>query len=151
MQRAVEHVVDAAQFDDLSGIGRRHAIRHFRRQREVVADEDDAEAEPRLHLLEHVDDGALRQDVERGGRLVEDHDLRVEQHAERQQRALAHPAAQFVRIGIEDALRVEPHQLEQFQRALLDRSLGLLLPCAAAVSMNWSRMRRTGLKAFCAP
>ena len=64
---------------------------------------------------------ALGENVERGGRLIENQDLRVEQQGDGKQRALAHAAAQLMRISVENTLRVELYKLEQFQEALAYR------------------------------
>ena len=57
-----------------------------------MRDEKGGEAEAVAQTHQLFEDLALRDDVEGGGRLVEDDDLRVESERHRDHRALAHPA-----------------------------------------------------------
>ena len=102
--RVVEDVAHVADLDQLAGVHRRDAVGQLGGEREVVRDEEHGEAQPLPQRANHVDDGPLGQDVERGRRLVEDDQLRFQQEAERDRDALPHAAAQLVRIGGKDAL-----------------------------------------------
>ncbi len=81
------------------------ALRIARHQSEIVGDQHHRRAvvagEPD-HQIEHL---ALRQRVERRGRLVGDQELRLQQHHRRQHDALAHAAGEFVRIGVDRSAR----------------------------------------------
>ena len=68
--------------------------------------------------LEQVEDLRLDRHVERGGRLVEDQQLRLGRERARDQRALAHAAGELVRIGVRDRGRIDDADLvEQLDRA----------------------------------
>ena len=82
--------------------------------------------QPLPQRANHVDDGPLGQDVERGRRLVEDDQLRFQQEAERDRNALPHTAAELVRIGGKNALAVELDHAQQLERALARLSVVLL-------------------------
>ena len=84
-----------------------------------MRDEDRGEAEPAAQLPEQVDDRALRQDVERGRRLVQDHDLRIEQQRHGDQDALPHPPGQLVRVRAQHAIRVQVNEVEQLPGAVV--------------------------------
>ena len=70
-----------------------------------------------LQPAQQVDNGALGQDVKRGRRLVQDQDLRVEQQGNGQQRALAHAAAQLMRVRVNHAVRVELDEAQKFEES----------------------------------
>ena len=117
MAGVVEDLVDWPDLDDPPGIHRGHAIGQLGGDGQVVGNKDHGEAELLLQPAQHLDYGALGKHIERGGRLIEDQDLRVEQQAHRDQHALAHPAAQFVRVGVDDSRWLQLHHAEQLQRA----------------------------------
>ena len=64
---------------------------------------------PVSELDEHLRDGLLRRDVERGGELVGDQERWVEKRREHHHHALLHPARQFDWIAVEDAV-VQAHE-----------------------------------------
>ena len=97
MYRFLEGRLDISDFDDLASIHRRDTVSEFGGEREVVLDEDEREIEFLAQFFEHVHDVALRQNVERSRRFVEDEQLRLQQQAERNEDALPHAAGQFVR------------------------------------------------------
>ena len=88
-QPAVEHDADA--------------VGELGHQREVVGDEQDGEAEPRLEVEHLLQDLALHDDVERGRRLVHDDQLRIERQRDGEDHALAHAAGELMRIVVEPA------------------------------------------------
>ena len=86
--------------------------------REIVRDEDVGEAEPRLQLLQEVEDLRPDRHVERRHRLVADDELRLDRKRPGDADALALPAGELVRVapGVE---RLEPDHLEELGDALL--------------------------------
>src|SRR5207302_6537503 len=86
---------------------------------------DHREAEPLPQLPQQVDDRALREDVERGRRLVEDDDLGLEHERERDEHPLLHPARQLVRKRWKDPMRVEMHEVEELGGPIVDAMLVL--------------------------
>ena len=83
-----------------------HRVRGLGDDAEVVRDEDDADVELALDLLDQLEDLRLHRHVERGGRLVGDQDRRVVHERHRDHRALAHAARVLVRIVACARLRV---------------------------------------------
>ena len=108
-----------------------------------------AKPSSRLEVLDLLQDLALHDDVERGRRLVEDHELGAERERHRDDHALAHAARQLVRVGAR-APRVDADEVEQLARALRARRCFEMCSCARIMSTNWSPTRITGLSAFIA-
>ena len=85
---------------------------------EVVGDEQDRHAEPRLQLLQQHQDLRLHGDVERCGRLVGDQQVGLVGERHRDHHALALAARKLVRIGIEPARGIaDADQGQQFEGA----------------------------------
>ena len=74
---------------------------------EIVADEQIGEVVVALELVQQIDDLALDGAVEGGGRLVQNHDLRLEHDGTGNRHALALAAGEFVGIAVA-GVRVEP-------------------------------------------
>ena len=89
--------------------------------------EDHGEAELLTQLVEQCDDLLLDGDVQGGGRLVRDDELRVAGQGHSNQDALALTAGQFVRVGLERTLGVQAHQLEEILGAARATAAGQLL------------------------
>ena len=68
-----------------------------------MGDEEDREAEALLQLLDLQQDLLLHHHVERGRRLVHDHQRRVERQGDGDHRPLPHAAGELVRVGVEAA------------------------------------------------
>src|SRR3989440_11456112 len=67
---------------------------------QVVTDEEVGQLVARLQLAQEVDDLRLHRHVERGGRLVEDEEARLEEHGAGDGDALAVAAGEFVWVAI---------------------------------------------------
>ena len=77
--------------------------------------------EPALELGEQLQDLRLHGDVERRRRLVGDEEVRLVRERHGDHHALALPAGELVRIGVEPALRVaDADEREKLQRARAD-------------------------------
>jgi hypothetical protein len=76
MARGLEDLAGRALLDDAAGVHNRHAVAHLGHDAEVVSDEQQRHAGPPLEVLEHVEVLGLDGDVEVGGRLVGDDQLR---------------------------------------------------------------------------
>ena len=84
-----------------------------RREAEIVGDEDGGHAARARQLHDQVHHGLLRGDVEAGGGLVSDQQLRPAGQRQRDDDALAHAARQLERIGVIALLRpCDAHLLE---------------------------------------
>ena len=105
--RRVHHV-------DAVGVARDHA--------EIVRDDDQRDVEPARQILHQLEDLRLDGDVERGGRLVGDDQLRIAGKPDGDHHALAHAAGELMRILLEPALAVgdadQPQQLERARARL---------------------------------
>ncbi|MGY4420021.1 hypothetical protein ACVWY2_002446 [Bradyrhizobium sp. JR6.1] len=76
-----------------------------------------------LQVADQREDLLLGGDVERGGRLVRDQELRFQHQRHRDHDALALSARQAVRVGREDALHIgQPHMLHHRQDLLTPRA-----------------------------
>ena len=116
MQRARLEPGGRRRLHDLARVHDRDPVRELEQQREVVRDEEDREAEVALEILDLLEDLALHDHVERGRRLVHDHQLGVERERHRDDHALTHPAGELVRKRAH-AAAVDPDDLEQLLRA----------------------------------
>ena len=93
VQGTIKDVVDWSDFHNFTGVDGGDGVRHFRRQRQIMADKNDAEMELTLHIVQYIDDCTLGEDIERGRWFVQDHNLWIEQDAQRQQGTLFHATA----------------------------------------------------------
>ena len=88
----------------------------------VMGDEQHGGAVIALEIADQGQNLLLRGDVERGGRLVRDEQLRFEHERHRDHDALALTAGESVRVGGEDALDLgQAHLLHHVEDALLAR------------------------------
>jgi hypothetical protein len=103
--------------DDPAGIHHHDLVTGLGDHAEIVGDEQDRHPELALQRAEQIEDLGLDRDVERGGRLVGDQQVRLARERHRDHHALAHPARQLVGIGI-DALvgRRDADQPEHLDR-----------------------------------
>jgi len=81
MPRCAEQVGDRGLLDLAAGIHHHHPLGDLRHHPEIVGDEDDGGADPALELRHQLEDLRLDRDVERGGRLIGDQDLRLQASA----------------------------------------------------------------------
>ena len=125
------------------------AVGELRHQREVVGDEQDREAEPRLEVEDLLQDLALHDDVERRGRLVHDHQLRIERQRDGEHDALAHAAGKLVRVVVEPRRR-DADQREELSRRAPAPFRGSTPVCRASTSRNCSKIVITGFREFMA-
>ena len=105
MQRVLDHVAHRADLGDAAGIHDGDTVRGLGDHAHVVRDQHDGRAMLRAQALQERDDLRLHRNIERGGRLVRDHQLGLGGERERQHDALAHPAGELVRVGIDAHFR----------------------------------------------
>ncbi len=96
----VEDVVERALLDDPARIHHADAVGDLGDDAEVVGDDDHRHPELSLQLLEQTEDLRLGGDVESGGRLVGDQQLRLVCQRHRDHRPLPHPAGELVRVVV---------------------------------------------------
>src|SRR6266852_5139874 len=99
MRRMGVELVAVGDLHQMAEIHHRNSIRDMPHHRQIVGNEQKAEIEPRLQVLEQVDDLALDRDVERGDRLIAYDEARLERQRARNADALALPARQLVRVA----------------------------------------------------
>ena len=98
-----------------------HAVAIGGGEAEIVGDEDGRHAALARELDHEVHHRLLGRDVEAGGRLVGDQELRLAGERERDHDALAHAARQLERIGVVALLRIgDAHPAQRIDRLLLD-------------------------------
>ncbi len=111
--RVLEDRLRRADLGHLAEIHHHHAIGHEAHDVEVVGDEDEGEAERPLEIEQQVEHLRLDRLVERGNRLVEDEEARLERERAGDVDALALAARDLVRIAPGEARRLEPDPMEQ--------------------------------------
>ena len=149
MQGPSKIALGGGRLGDLARVHDHHAVGVAADDRHVVGHEDHGEPEASLELPDLGHQRALRDDVERRGRLVHDHELRREQQRHRDHRALAHAAAQLVGVALEvDRRRSRPAPGPP--RSAAGSPPSTSVPCASSVSLNWAPMLFIGLSAFIA-
>ena len=107
--------------DDLAEIHHRDAVGHVLDDGEVVADEQERQAELLLQVLQQVDDLRLDRDVERRDRLVADDEVGLGRERAGDADALALPAGELVRPAVHRVAR-QPHRVHQAPRPVSSRS-----------------------------
>ena len=140
-------VADRRALDDAPGVHHRDVVGDLGDHAEVVRDEDDRGAGLLAQRAHQLEDLRLDGDVERGGRLVGDQQLRPAGERHRDHHALAHAAREPVRIVVEAPLgRRDAHAAQHLDRAArfacvaADRRDG-----AGCTSAIWSPMVNAGL------
>ena len=113
-----EHALDLALLDDLAALHHADSVGELAHDAEIVGDEQHRHAEPRLRVLQQLQDLRLHRDVERGRRLVGDQQIRLVGERHGDHHALALAAGKLVRIAAEPARRIGNADLaEQFDDA----------------------------------
>ena len=107
-----------ALLDDLALLHDADAVGELAHDAEIVGDEQHRHAEPLLRFLQQFQDLRLHRDVERGGRLVGDQQIRLVRQRHGDHHALALAAGKLMRIGAEPLGRIGNADLgEQFDDA----------------------------------
>ena len=120
--RRREQRLDAALLHDASRVHHDGPVAELGHEVEIVGDVDEREVQAAPEVMEQLDDLGLHGHVERGGRLVGNQQLRLAGKRHADEGALPHAAAQLVRVGPHDPLRIgEPHHPEDLQRAFAPR------------------------------
>src|SRR5689334_6640154 len=123
--RRAEQLVDVGVLDDAARVHDRDPVRDVGDHAEVVGDQDHAHVAFLLDLRQQVHDLSLHGDVQRGGGLVRDQQLRVESQRHRDHRALPHAAGELVRVVRDPSLGVRDlHLVQELDRALAGVRLG---------------------------
>ncbi len=105
----------------------------------------DAGAESFAQVPQYVEDAGLDRDVECGGRLVGDQDLRVAGDGHRDHHALAHTAGELVRIVVDATFGGrDADELEQFDRRGRARPGGTADRAIRSTSPIWWPTVKTG-------
>ena len=94
-----EHALDRALLDDLAGIHNADPVGEFAHDAEIVGNEQHRHAEPLLRVLEQFQNLRLHRDVERGGRLVGDQQVRLVRQRHGNHHALTLAARELMRIA----------------------------------------------------
>src|SRR6516225_4642451 len=89
MRRLREKLLGRADLADTAEIHHRDAVADRFDHGEIVRDEQQRQPEPRLHLLQQIEDLRADRNVERGDRLVADDEFGIEHERLRDADALA--------------------------------------------------------------
>ncbi len=135
-----EKVVGGRLLDDLPRVHHRHPVHHAANDLEVVADEEQRQAEVLDQTVEEAEDLHPGDGVECRGGLVGDQKTRIARKGESQHDPLRLAPRKLVGIGIEDPVNgVNGHHFEEIARHIpAARSLG------AAVATNGLLELKTG-------
>ena len=125
--RVREQFLGGGLLDDLAGVHDGDVVCHLGDERQVVGHEDHGEAELLAQLVKQSDDLFLNGDVQGGGRLVRNDELRVAGQGHGDENALTLAARELVRVGLEGALGIQAHELEEFLGAAGAAAAGQLL------------------------
>ena len=118
MLRREQDVACVAVFDEAPRVHDGDLVGDLGRDAEVVGHEDHRHAHLALDLAQQDQDLNLHGGIEGGRRLVGEQEARAARQRHGDHHALAQPAGQLVRIGLEPPLgRRHAHQLQQLQRA----------------------------------
>ncbi len=131
MAHPAEHRIGRRRFDHGAAIHHHHALHVLGDDAEIVRDQDHRHAALLDEIGDEVEDLALDGDVERGGWLVRDQQVRLAGERHRDRDALALAAGELVRIGIDAPCRVgQPDAVEQGDRSVprLRRRIVLVTP-----------------------
>src|SRR6266567_7540437 len=121
MPRRTEQLGDRRFLHLAARIHHHDAFGDFGYHAEVVGDEDDGGTDPLLEVGHEIEDLRLDGDVERGGRLIRDQELRAAGERNGDHDALAHAAGQLVRIlACAPARLGDADKAEHLHHALLD-------------------------------
>src|SRR5437879_7149425 len=106
MRWRLEDRLSGSKFYHAAGVHYGDAVRDLGDYGEIVRDEEHGQAELGAKFSEQVEDLGLDGDIERGGGLVGDEQLRAIHDGHRDHDALAHAAGELVRIvaGAADGL-----------------------------------------------
>ena len=116
--RVAEDFGDRPLLDDLALQHHADPVGDAPDDAEVMRDEQHRHAQAFLQFLQQLQDLGLHGDVECRGRLVGDQQVRFVGERHRDHHALALPAGELVRIGVEPACRIaDADEVEQFERA----------------------------------
>ena len=114
-----EERLGRAALDDAPGVHDEDAPAHAGHHAEVVGDHDDRGLVLARELLEQAQDLRLDGHVERGGRLVGQQQLGIARESDGDHDALAHAAAELVRVVLDAVRRLGDADLaEELDRAL---------------------------------
>ena len=138
MARRGEQFRDRRELDDAAEIHHGDIVGHLRDHAHVVGDQHQRHALGALQAAQQGKDLRLGRDVERGGRLVRDQDLRIGGQRQSDADTLAQAPAQLERIGVDAGLRARNADLAQQRRSTRSRAAALdRSPCARIASMIW--------------
>jgi len=90
-RRPAPQLADIELLDDAALIHDDEAVAEMRDNREVVADQDEAQPPARAQIAQQVENLGLHRDVERRGRLVEKEQARLENEGAGDRHALRWP------------------------------------------------------------
>ncbi len=123
VHRALVQLVGVGHLDQLADVHHRDPVTDVLDHAEVVGDEEVGQVELALQVLQQVDDLRAHRDIERGDRLVGDHQARVERERAGDADALPLAAAEGVRVAAH-VLGAQPHPAEQLGDAILQLPAG---------------------------
>ena len=135
-----------AGLDDLAGVHHGDPVAGLRDDAQVVGDQQHAHAGFGAQLQDQLQDLVLHRDVERGGRLVGDQQARPAGQRDGDQHALAHAAAERVRIVDDGAAPGAGRRPRPASRSPRSRACARLRPrCRCSPSAIWAPIRIVGL------
>ena len=105
MLRRAEQVADRRILGDPAILHDDHAVGDLGHQAHVMADQDQAAADPLLHAAQRLHHHPLGDDVECAGRLVGDDQARLQRDGDGNAGALLHSTGELMRITLRHRFR----------------------------------------------
>jgi hypothetical protein len=128
----VQEAERRAFFADLAAVEHEHAIGHARDDAKIVRDEQERQVELDAQFSQQLEHRRLDRDVQRGGDLVADHEVRLRSQGASNRDTLALAARELARVTLGKALG-QADTLEQghdLARTLLGRVRAECAPAA---------------------
>ena len=125
MRRAIKNVFHAPLLHHQPAVHHHHAAADLRHHAEIVRDQQNRGLGLLLQAFQQSQDLRLNGNVQRGGRLIGNKQLRVAGERNGDHHPLAHPAAELVGILVVSAFRLgNPHLFQHGDRRRFGRSFG---------------------------
>ena len=119
MPRGPEEAAHVGALDHAARVHHRHPVRELRHDAEIVGDQEQGHVDLPTQLREQAQDLGLHRDVERGGDLIRDHEVRTACQRHRDHHPLLHASGEHERVLVDDPVRVRDAHQPQVLDALV--------------------------------
>jgi hypothetical protein len=106
MGRPAQNIINGPLFLHLPRVHHEHVRRHGPDDPKVVRDQYDRHSPALVETTKGSKYGHLRDNVQRGGRLISDQQIRIRRHRDGNANPLTHAATKLMRIAFQNPLRI---------------------------------------------